>query len=79
MVGLDSALAGLDRSLDGFDRAAERIARFPGSIDPARPEDEVSLSEEMVALMMARTAYQANLRTVRTADEIGRALLNILG
>jgi flagellar basal body rod protein FlgC len=78
MVGLDTALQGLSRSLDSFSHAADRIAEFPASVDPQHPQDEVSLSDEMVALMVARNGYQANLNIIRTADEMDRALLNIL-
>ena len=76
MVGLDTALQGLSRSLDSFSHAADRIAQFPASVDPQ--QDQVSIGDEMVALMVARNGYQANLNIIRTADELDRALLNIL-
>jgi hypothetical protein len=76
MVGLDTALQGPSRSLDSFNHAAERIAQWPASVDPQ--QDQVSLSDEMVALMVARNGYQANLNLIRAADELDRALLNIL-
>jgi flagellar hook-associated protein FlgK len=76
MVGLDTALQGLSRSLDSFSHAADRIAQFPASVD--QQQDQVSLSDEMVALLVARNGYQANLNIIRTADDLDRALLNIL-
>jgi flagellar hook-associated protein FlgK len=76
MVGLDTALQGLSRSLDSFSHAADRIAQFPASVDPRH--DQVSISDEMVALMAARNGYQAKLNIIRTAEELDRALLDIL-
>jgi Flagellar basal body rod FlgEFG protein C-terminal len=76
MVGLDTALQGLSRSLDSFSHAADRIAQFPASVDPQ--QDQVSISDEMVALTAARNGYQAKLNIIRTAEELDRALLDIL-
>ena len=78
MVGLDTALQGLSRSLDSFSHTADWISQLPATADPQHPQDQVSLSDEMVALMVARNGYQANLNLVRTADEMDHALLNIL-
>ena len=78
MVGLDSALEGLGRAQRSFDHAAERIAQ-PISLAPENPQDQVSLSDEMVALMTARNDYEANLRTVQTADKMQKTLLDLLG
>jgi hypothetical protein len=78
MVGLDSALEGLGRAQASFDRAAGRIAQ-PISLAPENPQDQVSLSDAMVALMTARNDYEANLRTVRTADKMQKTLLDLLG
>jgi flagellar hook-associated protein FlgK len=78
MFGLDSALAGLGRAQASFDRAAERIAQ-PISLTPENPQDQVSLSDEMVALINARHDYEANLQTVKTADQMQKKLLDALG
>jgi hypothetical protein len=78
MVGLDSALAGLGRAQASFDRAAERISQ-PIPLAPEHPQDQVSLSDEMVALMTARNDYEANLRTLQTADKMQKTLLDLLG
>jgi flagellar hook-associated protein FlgK len=77
MMGLDSALEGLGRAQASFDRAAQRIAR-PISLSPD-PQDQVSLSDEIVALMTARNDYEANLRTAQTADKMQKTLLKLLG
>ena len=78
MIGLDSALEGLGRAQASFDRAAQRIAQ-PISLSPENPQDQLSLSHEMVTLMTARNNYEANLRTVQTADQMQKTLLNLLG
>ena len=78
MSGFDSALQGLGRAQASFDRAAERIAQ-PISLTPENPQDQVSLSDEMVALINARNDYEANLQTVKTADQMQKKLLDALG
>jgi len=69
MLGVDSALQGLGRAQATFDRAAERIAR-PISLTPENPQDQVSLSHEMVTLISARNDYQANLRTLQKFEKV---------
>jgi flagellar hook protein FlgE len=78
MIGLDSALEGLGRAQRTFDRAAQRIAQ-PISLAPENSQDQVSLSDAMVALMTARNDYEPNLRTVQTADKMQKTLLDLLG
>lgn len=78
MVGLDLALEGLGRAQASFDRAAQRITQ-PISLSPESPQDQVSLSDEMVALMTARNNYEANLQTVKAADQMQKTLLDALG
>ena len=79
MLGLDSALQGLAQSQANFDRAAARIARMPSSAESQNPQDQVSLSDEMVTLLEARNNYEANLRTLKTGDKMQKTLLNLLG
>lgn len=78
MIGLDSAFEGLGRAQGTFDRAAQRIAQ-PISLAPENSQDQVSLSDAMVALMTARNDYEANLRTVQTADKMQKTLLDLVG
>ena len=79
MVGLYSALQGLAQSQASFDHAANRIARLPFSAGLQNPQDQASLSDEMVALIQARNDYEANLRTLKTGNEMQKTLLNLLG
>jgi flagellar hook protein FlgE len=39
--------------------------------------ESVALAEELVDLRLAKVAYEANIVTIRTADEMFRALLDI--
>ena len=79
MVGLDSALQGLAQSQASFDRAASRIARMPFAAGSQNPQDQASLSDQVVALIQARNDYEANLRTLKSANEMQKTLLNVLG
>ena len=40
--------------------------------------DVVSLSEEMVALMAAKTAFAANVSVMKTAEQMQQSLLNVM-
>jgi flagellar hook protein FlgE len=78
MVGLDSALQGLVRSQSSFDQAAGKIAQEPLSLEHQNPQEPASLADDMVALMLARNNYEANLKTVQTGSEMQKKLLDLL-
>ena len=75
MNGLDSPLEGLARAQSSFDRAADKIAKSP----LVNSQDRVSLSDDMVALMNARNDYEANLKSLKTSNEMTQKLLDVLG
>ena len=77
MVCMDSALQGLTQSLESFDRAANRIARMPLSVDPQSPQGKVTQRRDG-PLMVSQNNYEANIRTIRTADEMSRSLIDLL-
>lgn len=52
---------------------AARIARI------SDPQDNVELSVEYVALIQARTSFEASLAVLRTADEMSRNLVDLIG
>ena len=70
MLGaIDHALAGLDAGFDRLNRAAGRIARDGRAGD---------LHGNMLDVMQARHEVQANVTTVRVADEMIGTLLDVL-
>jgi len=50
----------------------------PNDPDAAATRPNVSLEEEIVEQMLARRAYEANLRTVEAADRMTRTLLDTI-
>ncbi len=58
-----------------LDQAAARIAQWPGG----GPADTVDLSAEAIALLEARNENAANVSVARTADEMDRATLDLIG
>jgi flagellar hook-associated protein FlgK len=78
MVGLDGPLQGLSRAQQSFNKAATEIAR-PQSVDQQNPQDQVSLSDSMVALMQARNDYEANLKSLETSNSMAKKLIDMLG
>ena len=72
------ALQGLEQASAQVDGAASQIASAGSFSDGAVPTDIVSLSEEMVALMSAKTAFSANVDVVKTAEQLQQSVLNLM-
>lgn len=69
------ALQGLQLANAQLEAAAVRIA---GTASPdSMPLDVVDLSAEMVALMSAKTLVDANIATLKTADQMQQSLIDI--
>lgn len=75
MSAIFSALAGMQAAEQKLSQAAARIAQWPG----VPPADTVDLSAEAVALIEARNENAANVSVARTADQVDRATLSLLG
>ncbi len=73
---LATALTGMEAATRQLERAAVRLSRA-GITDPDQP-DTLDLSEEMVQLLSARTAFEANAKVARLADEADRSVLDLL-
>jgi hypothetical protein len=73
MPPVHAALQGLTAAARTVDRCAERLGR--ASSDAG---DSVSLSEDAVALLAARNAYEMNLRVLSDTDEMAKKLVDIL-
>jgi len=73
------ALQGLQQADVQLNTTAAQIASAGGtSADEANP-DVVDISEEMVALTSAQILYEANLATLKTADQVEQNLVNLTG
>jgi len=72
---INAAMQGLVQAETTLERTADRIARFGQA--PAAG-DSVSLSDEAVSLIAARNAYEMNLQSLKTGDEMTRKLLDVL-
>jgi flagellar hook protein FlgE len=74
MIDFSTPLAGMDAAADNLNRVATHVANIGGS--PAG--DTVDLSADAVAMIEAKNDFAANVQVVHTADQMTRALLNIL-
>jgi hypothetical protein len=74
MIDFSTPLAGMDAAAASLNRTAAKIANIGGN--PAG--DSVDLSADAVAMIEAKNNFAANVQVVHTADEMTRALLNIL-
>ena len=72
------ALQGLDQASAQLETAVAGIASAGAASPDGANLDTVSLSEEVVALMSAKTMYSANLSTLRTADQIQKSTIDLV-
>jgi len=75
---LNGPLQGLASAEASFNSAAEKINKS-FVVDPQHPQDQVSLSDAMVALLNSKNDYEANLKSLKTSDEMTKRLLDVLG
>jgi flagellar hook protein FlgE len=66
------ALQGLEQAQSQVDQSARRIS------GAATSSDTVDLSTETVALLSARTAFEANLKLAQTADQMESTAINLM-
>jgi flagellar hook protein FlgE len=71
------ALQGLQQADAQLNTAAAQLASAGTSSPDGANLDVVTLSAEMVALMSAQNAFQVNLATLNTADQMQTALLDM--
>ena len=71
------ALQGLQQADAQLNTAAAQLASAGTSSPVGANLDVVTLSAEMVALMSAQNAFQVNLATLNTADQMQTALLDV--
>ena len=61
-----------------LDAAASAISGAGAPLQDGPSVDVVNLSEEMVALMSAKTLFAANIDVLRTADQTQQSTLDVL-
>ena len=71
------ALDGLHRAEVKLEKAATRIASFRADSSGGANTDTVDLSAEMVAVMSARNEFSANLKSLETAGEEQKSLIDL--
>lgn len=71
------ALQGLQQAEFQLNNAAAEIASAGVQFSNVSNADVVDLSSETVALMSSQTLYDANLATLKTADQVEQNLVNL--
>ncbi|HUA22199.1 MAG TPA: flagellar basal body rod C-terminal domain-containing protein [Bryobacteraceae bacterium] len=81
MDGLSQiGLQGLSTAESQFNTAASQIARAPlAALNQGPPSDQVDLSTAAVALLESRNSFDANIKVLKTGDEMQQTLLNMIG
>jgi flagellar hook protein FlgE len=72
------ALQGLHQASARLESAGSKIASLAASAPGAATQDTVDLSAAVVALRSAKNLYSANLRSVKTADEILKTSIDLI-
>jgi flagellar hook protein FlgE len=72
------ALQGLHQAGARLESAGSQIASLAASSPGAANQDTVDLSAAVVALVSAKNLYSANLRSVKTADEILKTSIDLI-
>ena len=73
------ALQGLQQAEYQLNNAAAGIASAGTGSSSGDNVDTVDLSAEMTALTSAQILYEANLATLKTADQVEQNLVNLTG
>lgn len=71
------AIQALQQADAQLETAAARIASAGANAPDGVSLDTVDLSTEIVALMSAQNLFEANLATIKTADQMQKALVDI--
>ena len=72
------ALQGLKQANDQLNSAANEIAS-PGAISPTGTNsDTVDLSAAVAALLSAKNNFEANLGTMKVADEVQQSTIDLI-
>ncbi|HYM75187.1 MAG TPA: flagellar basal body rod C-terminal domain-containing protein [Candidatus Dormibacteraeota bacterium] len=71
------ALQGLQTADAQLEAAAVALANAGANSANGAGVDVVDLSAQMVALMSAQNAFEVNLATLKTADQMQQALLDV--
>jgi hypothetical protein len=71
-----TAQGGLQQAEEQVNSTASILARSPFFTGP--PQDEVSLSDAAVSLLEAKTSFNANLDSVKVADEMTKSALGLV-
>jgi flagellar hook protein FlgE len=71
------AIQGLQQAGAQLETAAARIANAAANSADGVNLDTVDLSTEIVALMSAQNLFDANLATIKTANQMQKALVDV--
>lgn len=72
-IGMIQSLQGMQNAETQFNQAAANIAQWPGS--NTQPVDQVSLSDQAVALIQSKNSFEANVQAFKVGDEMTQTLL----
>ena len=78
MASISTALGGLQQAQGSLEQVARRVAGASGE-GTRDAADSVDLSAEMVKLLQAKQDFHACTNVIRTADQMEKTALDLLG
>ncbi|MGO9113278.1 MAG: hypothetical protein ACLP9L_28940 [Thermoguttaceae bacterium] len=75
---LSIAQQGLSRAQGELEKSAQSIAGAGVPQAQPPPQDSLDLSDQMVALLQAKSDFEASLTVFHSGDELSRKTLNLL-
>ncbi len=80
LQGMSAAEASLNRTAKAISGIGAQSPSAPGGASTAAGQgDSIDLSAQMIALMVARDGFAANVNVAKTMDQMTKATLNLLG
>jgi hypothetical protein len=77
MSTIATVLGGLRQSENLLARTASQLAQSP--LPAGAGQDQVSLSDKAVALLDAKSSYEANLGSIKVAEEMPQSTMSLVG
>lgn len=74
------ALQGMNQAQGRLEQSASKIAHAGGEAisSGGQVNDTVDISEAMISMLSAKTAFESNAKTVEVAQELSKTVIDIL-
>jgi DNA-binding ferritin-like protein len=77
---LSVGLQGMNQAQEQLEQSAEKIARSGGEAVSSNGQynDTVDISEAMISMLSAKTAFESNAKSIEVAQEVSKTVIDII-